>query len=412
MTDALDHHIRAEPARPLLEVADVVRAHGAEFLERHGDKLTSGQRRFLRDVVRCRTAALGGHVERCSDCGQESIAYNSCRNRHCPKCQGAARARWLAREETFLLPVEYHHVVFTLPAELASLVLANPRVGYTLLFQAARDTLLELAADPRHLGAQPGILMVLHTWGQNLHFHPHVHCVVTGGGLACDVRGRVSADSGWRACRPGFFLPVRVLSRLFRGKYLAALCQAHDTDKLHFAGGSAFLAERPAFQTLVSNLYRKEWVVYAKPPFGGPEQVLKYLARYTHRVAISNARLLSLNDGRVTFRYKDYSDDHRHKTMTLSADEFLRRLLLHILPRGFVKIRHVGLLANRNRAANLAQARRVLPAAQAAGAATSGSAADTRSARTERTCPQCGSPHLQRRLLLAVSPPIVCCNSS
>ena len=205
---------------------------------------------------------------------------------------------------------------------------------------------------------------------------------------------------------------MRVLSRLFRGKYLAALCQAHDTDKLHFAGGSAFLAERPAFQTLVSNLYRKEWVVYAKPPFGGPEQVLKYLARYTHRVAISNARLLSLNDGRVTFRYKDYSDDHRHKTMTLSADEFLRRLLLHILPRGFVKIRHVGLLANRNRAANLAQARRVLPAAQAAGAATSGSAADTRSARTERTCPQCGSPHLQRRLLLAVSPPIVCCNSS
>jgi hypothetical protein len=349
MTDAAD--------RPPLEVADVIRAHGAAFVATHGHHLTGGQRRALRDLAACRTAALGGHVECCLDCGRERIAYNSCRNRHCPKCQALARARWLQREAGSLLPVEYHHVVFTLPAELSVVALAHPAVIYERLFRAAAATLRDAAANPKRLGASIGVLMVLHTWGQNLHHHPHVHCVVTGGGLSCDARGVVDAAPRWRACRPGFFLPVRVLSRLFRGKFLALLRAAFDGGQLALPGPRA---DAGAVSAWLATLYAKEWVVYAKRPFGGPAQVLKYLARYTHRVAISNRRLLHLADGRVTFRYTDYADGHRTKVMTVGAVEFLRRFVQHVLPKGFVKVRHYGLLANRRREHRLGVCRRLL----------------------------------------------------
>jgi hypothetical protein len=347
----------AETDRPPLEVADVIRAHGETFLAQHGQRLMREQVRALHDLAACRTAALGGHVERCLDCGCERIAYNSCRNRHCPKCQALARARWLEREARYLLPVEYHHVVFTLPAELCALALANPAVVYERLFQATAATLRDAAANPKRLGVSIGVLMVLHTWGQNLHHHPHVHCVVTGGGLSCDPRGVVDASPRWVACRPGFFLPVRALSRLFRGKFLVLLHAAFDSGQLAVPER---LADAGALAAWLALLYAKEWVVYAKRPFGGPTQVLKYLARYTHRVAISNHRLVHLHDGRITFRYKDYADDHRTKLMTLDASEFLRRFVQHVLPKGFVKARHYGLLANRQREQRLAVCRRLL----------------------------------------------------
>jgi hypothetical protein len=357
------------PERPAWEVADVIRAHGEAFLAKHGGALTDEQRRALRDLADCRTQALGGHVERCLDCGHARIAYNSCRNRHCPKCQALARARWLQREAALLLPVEYHHVVFTLPAEVAELALANPALLYNALFQAASATLRDVAANPKRLGAQIGILMVLHTWGQNLHHHPHVHAVVTGGGLSCDERGALDASPQWRSCRPGFFLPVRVLSRVFRGKYLALLRVAFAQGKLRFPGRLARLAEADAFAAWLRPFAGTKWVVYAKPPFGGPAQVLKYLARYTHRVAISNARLVNVAGGQVTFRYKDYADDQRSKTMTVSAEEFLRRFVRHVLPRGFVKVRHYGLLGNRHRADKLKVCRRLLLPVAVMGAA-------------------------------------------
>jgi hypothetical protein len=348
------------PGRPAWEVADVIRAHGEAFLAKCGGGLTAEQRRALVDLADCRTAALGGHAQRCLDCGHERIAYNSCRNRHCPKCQALARARWLEREAQLLLPVAYHHVVFTLPHEVADLALANPALMYHALFQAASATLRDVAANPKRLGAQVGILMVLHTWGQNLHHHPHVHAVVTGGGLSCDERGAIDVSPAWRSCRPGFFLPVRVLSRVFRGQYLALLQAAFRSGKLLFPGRFAAQAEPDAFAAWLRLLYAKDWVVYAKSPFGGPAQVLKYLARYTHRVAISNARLLDVADGQVTFRYKDYADDQRSKTMTLPGEEFLRRFVQHVLPRGFVKVRHYGFLANRHRAEKLNVCRRLL----------------------------------------------------
>ena len=337
--------------RPALEVADVIRQYGDGFLGRYGATLSDAQRRALRDLVVCRTAVLGGHVEHCLDCGHDRIAYNSCRNRHCPKCQALARACWLEQQAQHLLPVEYHHVVFTLPAPLGEIALANPAVVYDLLMRSAAATLREVAANPKRLGAAVGVLMVLHTWGQNLHHHPHVHCVVTGGGLSCDSAGKIDASPRWQACRPGFFLPVRVLSRVFRGKFVAGLRAAIDAGMLILPTA---LAEPSHRATWYASLYAKEWVVYAKRPFGGPERVLKYLARYTHRVAISNSRLLELRDGRVTFRYKDYADAHRQKTMTLEADEFLRRFVQHVLPRSFVKVRHYGLLANAQREARLA----------------------------------------------------------
>ena len=377
--------------RPAVEVADVIRQYGDAFRARYGGMLTGGQRRTLHDLAVCRTAALGGHVQRCADCGHEQPAYNSCRNRHCPKCQALSRALWLDREATFLLPIEYHHVVFTLPQEVADLALAQPALLYDLLFQAAAATLREVAANPKRLGAQIGVLMVLHTWGQNLHHHPHVHCVVTGGGLSCNAQGLVDPTPRWVSCRPGFFLPVRVLSRVFRGKYLGALRQAFDQGKL------TGWPNAEAFTQWLSPLYAKEWVVYAKPPFGGPERVLKYLARYTHRVAISNHRLVSAADGHVTFRYKDYADDHRQKTMSLSAEEFLRRFVQHVLPRGFVKVRHYGLLANRHREERLDVCRKLLlvvtTAAILTGAATPETAMAIEPTRV-RCCPKCGSVRL------------------
>ena len=388
--------------RPALEVADVIRAHGTAFVAAHGAALTAAQRRALADLAACRTAALGGHVERCADCGAERIAYNSCRNRHCPKCQGSQRAAWLGREASYVLPVAYHHVVFTLPPAVAGLALANPRLLYGLLFQAAWETLREVAADPHYLGAVVGALGVLHTWGQNLHHHPHVHWVVTGGGLSCDAAGVVDERPRWVACRPGFFLPVRVLSRVFRGKFLAGLRQAQAAGRLRLEGSCAGLGTAAAFAAWLAPLYQQDWVVYSKPPFGGPEQVLKYLARYTHRVALSNRRLVALGGGAVTFTYKDYARGGQERRLTLPAEEFLRRLVQHVLPRGFVKVRHYGLLANRDRAARLAQARALLGRAALAGAAAAAVAgvAVTPAGAAAGCCPVCGSTRLERQRLV------------
>jgi hypothetical protein len=385
--------------RPALEVAEVIRQYGEAFLERHGSGLSTTQRKALRDLAVCRTAALGGHVEHCLDCGAERIAYNSCRNRHCPKCQALARARWLDQQAQHLLPVEYYHLVFTLPAEVAALALANPAALYDLLMRSAAATLRDVAANPKRLGAAVGVLMVLHTWGQNLHHHPHVHCVVTGGGVSCASTGQIDGAPRWRACRPGFFLPVRVLSRVFRGKFLAGLRQLLETRKVLLPNRLAALDQPRAHAAWCAALYAKDWVVYAKRPFGGPAQVLKYLARYTHRVAISNSRLLELRQGWVTFRYKDYADEHRHKTMTLDADEFLRRFLQHVLPTGFVKVRHYGLLVNRHRAERMALCRRLLLVANVAALLPQAQAAIITPAQT-RCCPVCGGTHLRYRELL------------
>jgi Putative transposase/Transposase zinc-binding domain len=386
-------------ARPALEVADVLRVHGADFLARHAAWLNAEQRRTLRDLAACRTAALGGHVEQCLDCGHERIAYNSCRNRHCPKCQALSRARWLDQETKSLLPVDYYHVVFTLPREVAQLALANARVLYHALFQAAAATLRDVAANPRHLGASVGVLLVLHTWGQNLSHHPHVHGVVTGGGLSCDAQGVVEASPRWLSCRPGFFLPVRILSRVFRGKYLELLQQAWVEKGLVFPGQLAALQETNAWALWLQALRTKEWVVYAKPPFGGPEQVLKYLARYTHRVALSNARLQHFEDGQVTFRYKDYADEHQCKSLTLTVDEFLRRYVQHVLPRGFVKMRHYGLLANRCREERLTQCRSLLLVVSLRALLQSLSAAAAVQPARAPTCPQCESCRIAVREL-------------
>jgi putative transposase/transposase-like zinc-binding protein len=323
-------------------------------------------------------------VEQCDQCGQRVISYNSCRNRNCPKCQAAARAEWLTEREAELLPVPYFHVVFTLPQPIARLALQNPRVIYTILFRAVSETLLTIAADPKHLGAEIGFLAVLHTWGQNLHLHPHIHCVVPGGGISPD-------GSRWIACRESFFLPVRVLSRLFRNKFLIYLGKAFRQGKLKFFGDLASLAEPKAFGALCEKAARIDWVVYAKRPFGGPEQVLKYLARYTHRVAISNSRLLSLENGRVTFEWKDYAHGSQTKPMTLEAAEFMRRFLLHVLPPGFVRIRQFGLLANRVRKQKLALCRSLLgPLPPDQSASTDSPADDDRKTeRQPRHCPAC-----------------------
>jgi hypothetical protein len=307
----------------------------------------------LHNIERCRTAALGGHLEQCDQCGHERNAYNSCADRHCPKCQSLARARWLEQRQAELLPVEYFHVVFTLPEPLAQLSLQNKQEMYNLLFRATAETLETIAADPQHLGAHIGFFCILHSWGQTLTAHPHLHCVVPGGGISLD-------GSRWVACRPGFFLPVKVLSRRFRNVYLRYLEQAYTAGKLQFYGDLEPLSDPTNFARYIAPLGEREWVVYAKPPLGGPERVLDYLGRYTHRVAISNNRLLELKDGQVTFTYKDYKHQQRQKVMTLSAEEFLRRFLLHVLPDGFQRIRHYGLLGNRHRAENLARCRELL----------------------------------------------------
>ena len=377
--------------RPRLEVADVIRGHGDDFLDTYGDTLSTEQRRALIDLTRCRTASLGGHVEECEQCGHREISYNSCRNRHCPKCQANAAALWVEARAAELLPVPYYHVVFTLPAALAPIALQNPRVVYDLLFRAAAETLLRIAADPDHLGAEIGFLAVLHTWGQNLQHHPHVHCVVPGGGLAPD-------GPRWVPCADRFFLPVKVLGRVFRGKFLAGLRAAFDRGRLAFHGKLAELADADEFGRRLTASARTDWVVYAKPPFGGPQQVLKYLARYTHRVAISNRRLLDLEGGRVRFRYKDYARGGKRRTMELTATEFLRRFLQHVLPTGFVRIRSYGFLANRNRREKLAVCRGLLargttasvPPEDPSPAAPLGPAPGVTEARCATLCPVCG----------------------
>jgi hypothetical protein len=366
--------------RPRLTVAEVIRSCRDEFLEKYGPGLTPEQRRALKDLASCRTAALGGHVLECPECGHQQIAYNSCGNRHCPTCQATAAARWLEARAAELLPTPYFHIVFTLPNTLDPIALANPRVVYDLLLRSAAETLLEVAADPKLLGAQTGVLAVLHTWGQNLQFHPHVHCVVPGGGLSPD-------GTSWIASSSDFFLPVRVLSRVFRGKFLAGLRAAFAKGELRFAADQ--------FEQVLSAAAGTDWVVYAKPPFGGPEQVLKYLARYTHRVAISNARLLDFEDGMVRFRYKDYAHGDRKRVMTLTALEFVRRLLLHVLPTGFVRIRHYGILANRHRHQKLELCRQLLGSERAAEPESSEEPSEARespsSVTPTRVCPICGA---------------------
>lgn len=338
-----------------IEVADIFRSAGPAYRAAHAGHLSLQQLKVMSAIEQCRTAALGGHVEACEDCGHWRIAYNSCRNRHCPKCQGAAARTWLEAREADLLPVGYFHVVFTLPAEVADIAFHNKAVVYDLLFRAASATMLTIAADPKHLGARIGITAVLHTWGSAMTHHPHVHMIVPGGGIAPD-------GSRWISSRPAFLLPVRVLGRLFRRLFLTQLLALYDARRLSFFGTMAPLAERRAFLRHLSPVRKKRWVVYAKPPFAGPEAVLAYLSRYTHRVAISNRRLLAFDDAGVTMRYKDYRRDgaDRQRVMTLGADEFIRRFLLHVLPRGFHRIRHYGLLAGSARKASIALARELL----------------------------------------------------
>jgi hypothetical protein len=340
--------------RPNLEVADVFRGEAESFLRRSGKHLSIAQKRAFAAISACRTAALGGHVTACDRCDHQRISYNSCRNRHCPKCQAHARAEWLERRQAELLPIPYFHLVFTLPQEVAALALQNKRLLYGMLFEAASQTIAEVAANPRHLGAHDvGILAVLHTWGQNLMHHPHLHCVVSGGGLTVD-------GQRWIASKNYFFLPVRVLSRVFRRNYLQLLRQAYDQERLEFHGQLAPLAERHAFKKLLAAAAGREWVVYAKRPFQEPSCVLKYLARYTHRVAIANSRLVRYHAGRVTFRYRDYAAGGRERMMTLTGCEFIRRFLMHVLPKGFMRIRYFGYLANRQRQEKLAYCRQLL----------------------------------------------------
>jgi hypothetical protein len=338
-------------SQPQLELADIFRQYGEQY--RQAYPLSYDQLRVMRAIEQCRTAALGGHVDQCDSCGQLRISYNSCRNRHCPKCQSLAKFQWLEARMAELLPVGYFHVVFTLPDSLAAIALQNKRQCYNILFQAVAETLLKIAADEKYLGAQIGFIAVLHTWGQQLLLHPHIHCIVPGGGISPDGKS-------WLACRAGFFLPVRVLSRLFRGLFLHYLERAFDEGKLAFAGTLANLADQQTFANLLNSARQQQWVVYAKQPFGGPEQVLNYLGQYTHRVAIANHRLVSADAGLVSFRWKDYADNNSEKVMTLEAAEFIRRFLLHVLPTGFQRIRYYGFLANCQRTDKLAQARQLL----------------------------------------------------
>ena len=337
--------------RPVLEVADIVRHLGPAYRAAHA--LGRSERRVLAAIEACRTATLGGHVEQCADCGLVRVAYNSCRNRHCPKCQGLARAQWLADRQAELLPVPYFHVVFTLPAPIAEIAFQNKALVYDLLLKAAGDTLRRIAADPRHLGAEIGVVAVLHTWGQTLGHHPHVHCIVPGGGISPD-------GARWLPCRPGFFLPVRVLAALYRRPFLDRLKAAYTAGALRFFGDLTKLGHPTTFAAHLRSWRRLAWVVYAKRPFGGPQQVLAYLGRYTHRVAIANSRLVGLDQGQVSFRWKDYRHHDKPKIMTLDAEEFIRRFLLHVLPDGFRRIRHYGFLANGHRTAKLARVRALL----------------------------------------------------
>ena len=343
-------------SRPTLEVADIIHTAGNSFWQEHGSRHAWSHRKVLDAIARCRTATLGGHRDQCADCGYQAISYNSCRNRHCPKCPGNARAKWLQARSTELLPVAYFHVVFTLPHEHSALALGNKRVIYDLLYATSAAAMLELARDPEHLGAEIGFLGVLHTWGQNLEHHPHLHYIVPSGGLSAD-------GSKWTGGSDRFFLPVVALSRVFRGKFTQALRELFRHNKLQFHGSLPRIAAPENFRRFLRQLFTSDWVVYAKPPFGGPEHVLRYLARYTHRVAISNHRLVDLNGDRVSFRWRDYAHGNKQKVMTISAHEFLRRFLLHVLPGGLVRIRHFGLFANRNRRTALERCRALLGSA-------------------------------------------------
>ncbi len=371
-------------SRPPLEVADLIRTAGAAFIERNRQWLSWKHVKVLLAIVRCRTAALGGHLDECTRCGHRAtISYNSCRNRHCPKCQTAARERWIAARQRELLPTRYVHVVFTLPTQLVPLVLQNKKLVYSLLLRVSAETLLEVARDPRHLGAELGFFSVLHTWNQKLSLHPHVHCVIPAGGLSPD-------HTHWIKSRSRFFLSIQVLRRVFRGKFVAGLKQAFQNGQLNCQGNLTALTQPRTFTAWLRLLFRKEWVVYAKPPFGGPQYVLQYLGRYTHRVAISNHRLVSFTDGKVTFRWRDSAHNNEQKLMTLPIDEFLRRFLLHLLPKGFVRIRNFGFLANRRRAMLLPLCFQLLGAAQEPQAEQHVSS--TNDSRDLWCCPKCGGP--------------------
>jgi hypothetical protein len=373
-------------SRPSLEVADIFRGHGPAWRRANAGHVSLGQLKVMSAIENCRTAALGGHVARCEECAHGQISYNSCRNRHCPKCQGAAAKDWLAAREADLLPVPYYHVVFTLPAAISDIAYQNKAIIYDLLFKASAETLTTIAADPKHLGARVGITSVLHTWGSAMTHHPHVHMIVPGGGISLDVER-------WVACRKGFFLPVRVLSRLFRRLFLERLLAAHQGGHLKFFGDHAALADAQAFEAYLVPLRRANWVVYAKRPFGGPQAVLAYLSRYTHRVAIANSRLIACDRNGVTFRWKDYRAEgrDRKKVMTLATDEFIRRFLIHVLPHGFHRIRHYGLLASGTRADNIARARRLLDVPAAQPEAGDDSCAETDDPKPlTHPCPCCG----------------------
>jgi hypothetical protein len=375
-----------------LDVGAILRQYAQAGADRG---LTQQQRRAVRDLAACRTAQMGGRVQQCCCCGLVEYLYNSCRNRHCPKCQASSRAAWLEREVGYLLAVEYHHLVFTLPRQLAGLALGDPRLLYGLLFEAASSAVQQMAADPRHLGAQVGLVAVLHSWGQTLGLHPHLHILATGGGLSCNRKGEIDERPCWRSARPGFFLAVRPLSALFRGKLLAGLQAAYQQGRLRLPEG---LAQPGAWRALLAGLYRQDWVVYSQPPVAGAEVVLKYLARYVHRVAISNGRLLRVTEQEVTFSYKDYRQRGKVKQMTLGVEEFARRFLQHVLPKGFVRVRHYGLLANRGRQQKLRTCRRLLlaePLAQQASAAT----VDSQPGQPGR-CPACGQGQMQTVALL------------
>ena len=367
-------------SRPALEVADIFCSHGPVWRKANAGHVNLDQLKVMSAIERCRTAALGGHVARCEDCAYTTIAYNSCRNRHCPKCQGAAAKQWLANREAELLPVPYYHVVFTLPGPIADLAYQNKAVLYDLLFKVSAETMLTIATDPKHLGARIGITSVLHTWGSALTHHPHVHMIVPGGGISPD-------GQRWVSCRPGFFLPVRVLSRLFRRLFLEKLLAAHQAGRLSFFGDHARLVDAQAFTAFLAPLRKTEWVVYSKRPFGGPEAVLAYLSRYTHRVAIANSRLIAFDEQGVTFNWKDYRIEgrNRYKHMTLATDEFIRRFLIHVLPKGLHRIRHYGLLAKGVCADNIARVRELLVAVNSQSEPTR-AAADS----SKPSCPCCG----------------------
>jgi ssDNA-binding Zn-finger/Zn-ribbon topoisomerase 1 len=373
-------------AHPALEVADIFRDHGSAWRKANAGHVSLDQLKVMSAIESCRTAALGGHVTRCEKCSHTLIAYNSCRNRHCPKCQGAAAQEWLAAREAELLPVPYFHVVFTLPGQIADIAYQNKAVIYDLLFKASAETLITIAADPKHLGARVGVLSVLHTWGSALTHHPHVHMIVPGGGLSLD-------GTKWVVCRPGFFLPVRVLSRLFRRLFLDKLVAAHQAGQLQFFGKHAPLTDRQAFAAYLAPLRNSEWVVYSKRPFGGPKDVLRYLARYTHRVAISNRRLIACDDNGVTFKWKDYrlEGPERYKVMTLAMHEFIRRFLIHVLPAGFHRIRYYGLFASSKRADNIARARELLAVPLLPIDAIKAASIDANEPQTPKhPCPCCG----------------------